>query len=188
MGVRLLLLDNDAGSWPDAALPADAGQQPLAGRAGAAAVEDSGAGGTDAGLPYKAPDAAIMDAAAADAGTTLDAGALPSCGGERVFGLCWYLSADDTSCNTECATKGGFDARALNYVGVPNQGGSQAECSAILRALGLPGTVSIGTQRIGLGCHRWSDGALWWIQSPAFSPTVAAPSGTNVRVACACQR
>jgi len=118
----------------------------------------------------------------------LDAGDPTSCGGAPQFNLCWYLAAEDTSCNNECANKGGVDNRAPNYIGTPNQGGSEQQCEQVLTALGRPGTVARGTQQDGLGCHLWNNGDRWWLQSPAFNPAAATPEGTGARIACACAR
>jgi hypothetical protein len=118
----------------------------------------------------------------------VDAGSPARCGGAEQFELCWYLAAADTSCNSECMDKGGFDSRALGYIGTPGQGGSLSECTQVLDALGRPGMVAEATQQIGLGCHVWNNGDLWWLQSPAFSVNAATPEGTGARIVCACQR
>lgn len=211
LGVQLLPREFDAGVQPmDAGTRNDAGQLPAAGgsgeggggMSGLGSGSGSGAGGgggggggsaVDGGLPYQgdASTMTMIDAATpmpVDAGTPIDAGNPVSCGGARQFDLCWYLAAEDTSCNDECADKGGFDSRALAYVGTENQGGSELQCEQVLTAVGRPGTVAIGTQQIGLGCHLWNNGDRWWLQSPAFSANAATPQGTGARIACACSR
>lgn len=187
----------DAGTPRDAAI--DAAQD--------AAMDASQDAGTPRDAAMDASQDAAMDAsqdaaadAAQDAGTdasqdaAMDAAvdaSMPACGGERVFGLCWYLAKASTSCNQECSSKGGFDTRALQYVGTPNQGGSLDECTEILTALGHPATViaAMRSDGQGLGCHVWgSTNDNYWLVSPPFSPSIAAPSGTAVRIACSCAR
>jgi len=132
-----------------------------------------------------------MDAAQdAGADAALDAAVPPTCGGQLAFGLCWYLAAAATSCNSACSNKGGFDTRAAMYVGTPDQGGSVEECTSILTALGKPGSVVAAkrTDGYGLGCHVWSDGTRYWLVDPPFGPTMSAPAGNAVRIACACMR
>lgn len=136
-------------------------------------------GGIDSGRSYQGTDSGTPD--------PIDAGNPSSCGGTRQLGLCWYLADADTSCSSECAYKGGFDNRALGYIGTPSQGGSLSECAQVLAALGRQGSVAEATQQIGLGCHVWNNGDLWWLQSPAFSASTATPKGTGAQIACACQ-
>jgi hypothetical protein len=187
LGVQLHLLDIDASTQRDAGQPLSAGR---AGResgsgsvAGTTAAADSG---IDAGPPYQG-DAATDLTMDATVSMPLDAGNPASCGGARRFELCWYLAQEDTSCNSECANKGGFDPRALSYIGTAAQGGSAEQCEQVLTALGEPGPVSPGTQQIGLGCHLWNNNDRWWLQSPTFSPNAATPEGTGARITCACQ-
>lgn len=197
----------------DAARPdaghADSGLAREAGvDASSSGMSDSGIHrGRDSGMDASSRDATIdathgldaaMDASRAldasgalDAAMKLDSGTdartPPMCEGQLVFGLCWYLARADTSCNDACAIHSGFDTRALGYIGIPSQGGSQAECQQILTMLGRSGTVGVATRPDdGLGCHVWSNGTLYWLQSPAFDPNAASPSGTGARIACAC--
>jgi hypothetical protein len=131
-------------------------------------------------------DAGVLVDAALRSDSAIDAGVLP-CGGARVFGLCWYLAGTDTSCSDACTSRGGFDPRAIEYIGTPSQGGSAAECQQVMIALGRSGTVGAAERPDkGLGCHLWNDGALYWLQSPSFEPTAVTPAGTDVRLACAC--
>ncbi len=166
--------------------------------AGLDASQDAGtSAGQDAGAD--ASQDASMDAsqdASMDASqdASMDAGvdaSMPACGGERVFGVCWYLAKASTSCNQECSNKGGFDTRSLQYVGTPNQGGSVEECTDILTALGKPAEVvaAMRSDSYGLGCHVWTNqNDNYWLVNPPFSPNTAAPSSTPVRIACGCMR
>jgi hypothetical protein len=161
----------DAGLSTDAGIPAD-----NAGRGGAQSYA------MDAMIATPPTDAAMQ----ADAP---DANKPSPCSGQSTFGLCWHLASEDTSCNDECANKGGFDSRALGYIGIAAQGGSQVECMQIFQALGQSGSVVVATrQDSGLGCHLWNDGTLYWLQQPAFTPDSAAPRGTRARIVCACLR
>jgi len=177
--------DRDAGPARDALVPnvpVDAATADAGGSSG------SDAGAQDAGTRDAGVDAGGRDAgtdAGVDAGT--DAGVSP-CAGQSVFGLCWYLAAFDTSCNEECSTRGGFDTRARSYIGTSSQGGSLAECTQILTALGRPGTVgeAMRADNFTFGCHVWTDDARWWLSTgPALDPSTAA---AEVRMACACTR
>jgi hypothetical protein len=127
---------------------------------------------------------------AADGGCT--EGCETVCAGTRAFGLCWYLGAPGVSCSQACAARGGFDTRAIHYVGTTSQGGSQAACTQILTALGQPGPViaAIRTDGSGLGCHVWSDGTRFWLDDPGplFKPTATAPGNLPVEIACGCIR
>lgn len=146
---------------------------------GAVDADADGAGPGDAG----GEDAAAVDAGGRDAGT--DAGI--ACSGEVVLGLCWYLGAAGDSCNQTCSSHGGFDTRTASYVGTTSQGGSQSECMQLIAVLWGAGTVGEGMRADsnGFGCHVWTDGALWWLATPSFTPNV---SGTGIRVVCACTR
>lgn len=162
------LLENDV--LVDAGAPRDAGLD-----AGRDAGQDAGAdGGTDAGLD-----------------ATVDAALPPDCAGEIVFGVCWYLAQANTSCNDSCAAHGGYDSRTASYVGTSQQGGSIEECTAIMTALGRTDTVGPARRSddYGFGCHVWVDGNdNYWLVDPPFRPSVAAPSGTAVRLVCGCMR
>ena len=109
-----------------------------------------------------------------------------------MLNICWYLAPAGTSCNAQCASHGGYDNNAQSHVGTTEQGGSVADCRAILNALVGPGEVGAATRDDGngLGCHVWSDGDYYWLEDPSahFDPSVAFPSGSQVRIACGCLR
>ena len=174
--------DIDAEIDVDAAagLPRDAGATVDDARVG-----DAASGVVDAGGQAR-PDAGGADAGVLDGGH--DAGAM-SCGGRVVFGLCWYLGASGDSCNEACSRNGGFDPRAIEYVGTSNQGGSLAECTQVMRAFGIAATVGEGKRSddLGAGCHLWTDGAPWWLDDPS-ERFAAGEDASGVRIACACAR
>lgn len=125
-----------------------------------------------------APDTADVDA---------ESDPTPECGSDGVllWSICWYLGAPGQDCYGVCASHGGTADDAPRHVGVESQGGSLADCEEIFTALGYTGTVSEGYRDdgLGLGCHRWSDGVLWWLNTPAFDP---GHSADNAQVACGC--
>jgi predicted small lipoprotein YifL len=174
----------DAGGRRDtgAALDADTVQVQDAGAAfDAAAAQDAGMS-EEVGLPQDASPDAQDARSGPDA--ALDA-SLPACGGVTALNLCWYLGAMGDSCNQTCASHSGYDARTASTVGTAAQGGSLANCTQVLRALGFAGPVGAGMRPdgLGIGCHVWdSDG--WWIETSDFSPTTTA--GATPRIACAC--
>jgi hypothetical protein len=112
---------------------------------------------------------------------------VPECGlgGVLLWNICWYLGDAGQSCMDVCASHGGYHADTPQYVGTAGQGGSREECDAIFDALGYTGTVNQGhrTDGLGLGCHRWSDGVLWWLDSPNFDPN---DSTGGARLVCGC--
>jgi hypothetical protein len=109
-----------------------------------------------------------------------------SCGGTRLFDLCWYLASANVSCNQHCAKHGGYNQETARYTGTSAQGGSLAECSEILKALGRPSQVTEGERSdSGFGCHVWNSQDAWWLSSPAFDPAAAY---TDVSIVCACNQ
>jgi hypothetical protein len=177
-------VDADA-SAPDAdasAPDADAGDAETLDASDADASDAS-----DAALDGALPPPTAVDAGTdtSEAGVSWDAGTA-TCSGVRALNLCWYLTPTSASCSSFCANHGGYDPRTLSAVGTAAQGGKAANCRAVISALGLSGTFQVGTRSDGrgFGCHQWQTG-LWWLSSPAFSPTASAASA---RVACACAR
>jgi hypothetical protein len=98
----------------------------------------------------------------------------PACGpeGALLWDICWYLGDPGQSCQEVCESRGGYHEDTPQYVGTTGQGGSIEECNAIFDALGYLSTVNEGYRGdgLGLGCHRWNDGVLWWLESPDFDP------------------
>ena len=151
------------------------------------------ASGTDTSSESEPPRAPEQPA---DAGADPpDAVAAPraECAGEALRGVCWYLGADSQSCDDACSAHGGFSQASLAILGTPAQGGSLADCTAVLQALDvLQGSVSEGFREdgLGLGCHVFVDGEgaltdAWWLTSPALA---SAAVGVQVRRACGCVR
>ncbi|MET0286615.1 MAG: hypothetical protein ABW352_19190 [Polyangiales bacterium] len=197
------LADADLEETQDAASDAQA-EQDAASDAGDAEVDagldsgvDAGDAGVDAGVDAAtdaAVDGSLPPSTAVDAGPDNSEAGVPwdagtaTCAGTRALNLCWYLAPTSTSCNTFCASHGGFDTRALATVGGRMQGGSRANCRVVLNALGLSGDVTAGTRSDGrgFGCHQWQNPiASWWLANPGFS---ANASAAIVRPACACSR
>ena len=188
----------------------DAGNLPGTGTSGAAnegappisapliPADEPAASAADAGLLPAQPNEPSVDAAAPSEPLVPDAGSEPApppppeCGGALLDGICWYLGGDGEACNDVCATRGGFDPAATEWVGTPDQGGSIESCTAVLDVLGeLPGVVTEGFRpdELGFGCHVFLDAAgaasAWWLTAPEFSPAVFDPSA---RLACGCLR
>ena len=204
VGVRLLPELSDAGTFEavmDASIPVDAASGSADASSGprdaaTGAMDASSTPVRDAGNPRDATttpmDASPPTDASPGADAQPDAGRTTSCAGEVLFNLCWYLAPADTSCNSQCASHGGHDINARRHVGTTEEGGSAADCSAILAVLRGPGEVVVATrdENEGLGCHVWSDGTYYWLDDPSshFDPNYATPSDTQVRIACGCLR
>jgi hypothetical protein len=140
------------------------------------------------------PDAAIVDAAVLDAaGADVEAGPQDVCGhvssgacsGTLVLGLCWYLGAPGVTCTDACSAHGGFDLASTHCLGSTSQGGTLSRCHEVLSALGSTENVNLGMRAdgLGLGCHVWSDGRPWWLDSPDANPDSAI---ADAQVACGC--
>ena len=106
--------------------------------------------------------------------------------GALLWGICWYLGDFTQNCYTVCSAHGGYHPDTPEHVGTPSQGGSVEECGEILEALGYSGTASEGYREdgLGLGCHVWRDGSLWWLDSPDFEPGDTAENG---QIVCGCR-
>ncbi len=188
-----------------------------AGEAGAGGSSDAGAGGTGAGsgaggsgtggsgaganggsgAVAQGGSAALdaggdADAVATDSGGggASDAGSEPGCAGVLVEAVCWYLSANDQSCDQACAARGGVDPEASAIVGTPPQGGSAAQCASVLSALSGGAQVQVTngnrTDGLGIGCHLFGENDdAWWLTTPAFSTSVAVP---EAQIACGCNQ
>jgi hypothetical protein len=174
----------------DASVPPDSANIPVT------PAGDGGAADLDAGpltLDTAQPDAAVVDAAVLDAGAGVEAGFEDTCGsvsggacaGTVVLGLCWYLGALGSTCTDTCSAHGGFDIAATYCLGSTGQGGTLSHCHEVLSALGNTGNVNLGMRAdgLGLGCHVWSDGRPWWLDSPDANPDNAI---ADAQVACGC--
>lgn len=70
-------------------------------------------------------------------------------GGKVVGGACWFLGATGDTCATVCSTQNGYNAATLSYAG---SGGSDANCDAVLDALGVPAGAMTATSNAA-GCQ-----------------------------------
>jgi len=123
----------------------------------------------------------------ADGDTDSDTDSDVDCGdGALLFGICWFLGATGQDCNTVCGSQGGYSDQTPSHVGTVGQGGSLEDCGQIFSALGYDGAVNAGYRDddLGLGCHRWNDGVLWWLENyPEFEPV---DSHDGAQIACGC--
>jgi len=111
-----------------------------------------------------------------------------ACSGAVYSGICWHLAAAGESCAQACASHGGPSSLAASHVGTTDQGGSQAECAAILALLGVAGTVQSSRSISGVGCISYtgttgSGPGLYWVSVPAFSENA---SMQGAQPACGC--
>ncbi|MEY2931054.1 MAG: hypothetical protein RL033_1803 [Pseudomonadota bacterium] len=148
----------------------------------------------DTSVDAAAPDgstAATPDsgtAAERDAGTAsglVDATA-PQCAGAPHGDVCWYLGEAGTTCDQTCASHGGYDAEASRLIGTAAQGGSAAQCAAILLLLGHDQPPAEATRTdVGLGCHVWGvEQMTYWLTEPEFAPSAES---SEARVVCGCE-
>jgi hypothetical protein len=106
------------------------------------------------------------------------------CEGDQVAGACWTLAAAGVSCSSTCDGRGGYDDATSTIAG---DSGTDANCSAVLDALGLPpGPIVVVADDVGGGC-MWSAAAghRYRIVVPA---TTAAAASADWQRACACGR
>jgi len=107
-----------------------------------------------------------------------------------VGGYEWFLGAIGASCDTTCTAEGlVYDPATAAFAG---SGGSDANCSAVLGALGRPGPVFGGNFGTAIGCVYGVTAGPSLIGARDTSPTTSsavAPTmiGTQIQRACACQ-
>lgn len=75
-------------------------------------------------------------------------------GGVELGGAYWYYAADvNVSCETVCASHGGYDEATGSFAG---SGGTNEDCGAVLDAVGAPATVTDVSNTVpgsvGIGC------------------------------------
>jgi hypothetical protein len=130
-------------------------------------------------------DTSAADASDGDAGeTTTDDGGdagFVDCAGAIAGGHCWYLSAEQGSCEETCAAHGGFDDATSEFAG---SGGTDEHCAEVLDALDASGSsvyqlMGIGS---GIGCTSLS-GARYRVSDEI---TTADATYVLARRACAC--
>jgi hypothetical protein len=105
-----------------------------------------------------------------------------NCGGEVVGGFCWYLAADNESCDSVCSTRGGHNEGTRTFAG---SDGSAQNCGDVLNALvTLSGVVNDFPCAAGMGCMLGSFGNVKYrCTSPA---TDSSSSNASENRACAC--
>lgn len=112
----------------------------------------------DGDEPDVRPDAAPDDAAEAVVDAPIEV-ELP-CGGARIGGHCWYAGGVNEDCNQACLAHGGCDvAGTRDFAG---SGGSDANCVAVLAALGYGGFPHQNWSNNELGCHYAWDSWTYW--------------------------
>ena len=105
-------------------------------------------------------------------------------GGVSVGGYCWYWGAEPESCDSVCSTHGGYNLATDTYAGY---NGTDANCIAVLDALGVPGTGLDGYCPMvnwNHGC-QWASGGVNRSRC-AVLPTVSDWGQGLSRRACAC--
>lgn len=91
---------------------------------------------------------------------------VPACGGKSVGGYCWYLGAQNESCDTVCATRGGNTMGTIQYTG---SAGTDDNCIVVLNAVGAKtatfspnGNPLEMKARMGCGLFSMSmSGSIW---------------------------
>ncbi|MFH1435625.1 MAG: hypothetical protein ABIJ56_07895 [Pseudomonadota bacterium] len=122
--------------------------------------------------------------------TEADAEELPAeCGGVMVGGYCWYVSGMDESCTAVCATQGGCNlAGTRDYAG---SSGTDAQCVAVLEALGYGAYPHQGSSNNDLGCHfAWLSYTYWSTEHETTCealPFIGESDPCVLRM-CACER
>jgi len=107
-----------------------------------------------------------------------------------VGGYAWFLGAIGDSCDATCAAEDKvYDPATATFAG---SGGSDANCSAVLGALGHPGPVFGGNFGAAMGCVYGVTAGPSLIGARDTSPTtssavVPTTYGTQMQRACACQ-
>jgi len=109
-----------------------------------------------------------------------------------VGGYEWFLGAIGASCDSACTAEGlVYDPATETFAG---SGGSDANCSAVLGALGHPGPTFGFNAEAGVGCMYGVEisggGGVIGVRdtSPTTSSAVAPTTfGTQIQRVCACQ-
>jgi hypothetical protein len=117
--------------------------------------------------------------------TTTTTTTLPCTLGQPVGNFCWFLGAFGADCDATCAAEGRvYDAATATYAG---SSGTNANCEAVLTALGHPGGVSDASLSVGgIGCSR----DCFRFGCPGFreigETTTSGASFAQSQRACAC--
>jgi hypothetical protein len=129
----------------------------------------------------------VQGAGLTPCGTYLIATTCPAAG-SLVGGVCWYFGSYGQSCTSVCSSKGlNYNSATLSYAG---SGGTDAQCSAVMDALGAEATGATATDcespGSSFGCVLWGppgDAARLRCNE---TPTGASNSDATMRRACAC--
>jgi hypothetical protein len=117
------------------------------------------------------------------AGCLYDTSACSACndiGGQLLGGACWFVGAEGDTCTEVCASHElRYDSATRTYAG---SDGSDANCTAVLNALGISGSTTGAVWGVGLGCFVEYSG----FRRDYGSPTTADASHEDFRRACAC--
>lgn len=108
------------------------------------------------------------------------------CGsGAMVGGYSWFLGTDGASCDATCAAQGLiYDPATATYAG---SGGTDANCQAVMTALGHPGPVMATSLSIGFGCVYVVTAGMTARDTSPTSASASMPPGNGAYRACACQ-
>jgi hypothetical protein len=79
------------------------------------------------------------------------------CGGTQQGGYCWYQGLPGQSCTTVCAANGGYNPATQTYAG---SSGTNANCMAVVNAIGTSYSGGTGTFATAAGCYIWVGGNL----------------------------
>jgi len=106
-----------------------------------------------------------------------------TCTGAVVGGACWYLGVEERSCDDACAGHGAYSDATRTFAG---SSGSDANCDAVLDALGVGGrpTTTLSASGAGAGCLYQAIGGFRY--RVADIPTVSNATFLVSRRACAC--
>lgn len=128
----------------------------------------------------------IADAALADAPVSIVPDAMEGClvGGAEVGTFCWYMGANNESCDTVCALQSLVTADATrSYAG---SDGTDENCNAVLDAFGISNAEFMqGGAGYGGGCtyNQNIDSRIRWIEPE----TLASAQDAVNAPACACE-
>jgi hypothetical protein len=94
-----------------------------------------------AGMCPTMGDAALIQATITTHTNAIEAALDPCSAGQIVGGFCWLLGNAGLSCDTVCTSVGKTcDPATISYAG---SGGSDANCQAVLNALGVAGPLTL---------------------------------------------
>lgn len=105
--------------------------------------------------------------------------AMTNCQGVATGGYCWYISDAWQACSDRCAAHGGLDYQGtVNYAG---SGGSDAQCWAVVVAVGYGWTNHQNWSNNACGCHFYWGNWTYWSTAATTNPYVGC-----AQMFCAC--